>query len=315
MSNVEKTHARDYLDIVNRVEELRLAIENTECTDRNDLYKLIYYKRQLEFWLNEEDIEEKLKDDIQRFIEYIKGIINTIEQDKGRLKEIKSNTLKTRYEKNNILKDDRLRQFIVKIFLHRLWKIILIMLAVLVLYRLMDKTVDMAYINTAQGQMILDEGNITQEQTISDEQFSAIKNIVSTFTIIINIITLIVLGEITIKLTLDTIYVALPDQSIITENHISSELYKLVRCELETVDYCENAQYYWSELKQFADKLNSSMVTMNDEHHVKTFNKSKDKLTKQIEDIGAKIHNERYIIQVEGLADAELIHGSLFVQR
>lgn len=312
MSNVEKTYARDYLDIVNRVEELRLAIENTECADRNDLYRLIYYKRQLEFWLDEEDIEQKLKDDIQRFIEYIEGIINTIEQDKSRLKEIKSNALRTRYEKSNILKDDRLQQFIVKIFLNRLWKIVLIMLAVLALYRLMDKTVDMAYTNTTQGQMISGEGNTTQEQTISDEQFSAIKNIVS---IIINIITLIVLGEVTIKLTLDTIYVALPDQSIITENHISSELYKLVRCKLETVDYCENAQYYWSELKQFADKLNSSMVTMNDEHHVKTFNKSKDKLTKQIEDIGAKIHNERYIIQVEGLADAELVHGNLFVQR
>ena len=294
MTNGNESCAIDYIDMTEKVEELRLNIEETDRADRNDLYKLIFYRQQLKYWLNEKQLEEALKSDIQRFLAYISNILNKIDQDEDKLKEIQSNALKIKQRK--VLEPNQFKQFINTIFLKRVCKIAIIIIALII-------------------NVLVSNGIIQGMLTVSQE--SGIDTMVSTFKIIVNLVLIIILTTNMGQLALDTIYVTLIEQKTIDFSMISNELQDLIvekgSTNKNTIDYCKRAEEYWLELKQYMDKLNSSKVTINDKRHVKTFNESKDKLTKQIDSIKAKINNEKYVIQIEGLADAELVHRHVFM--
>lgn len=299
MTNGNESCARDYIDMIEKVEELRLTIEETDCADRNDLYKLIFYKQQLKYWLNEKQLEETLKSDIQRFSAYISNILNKIDKDEDKLEEIKSNALKIKQKK--ILEPNQFKQFISTIFLKRVCKVIITIIALIMFHKLINV---LASNSIVQGML-----------TVSQE--SNIDTMVSTFKIIANIVAVMMITTNIGQLALDTIYVTLTEQKTVGFSMLSNELQDLIMekgsTNKNTIDYCKRAEGYWLELKQYMDKLNSSKVTINDKRHVKTFNESKDKLTKQIDSVKAKINNEKYIIQIEGLADAELVHRHVFM--
>lgn len=297
----ETAYAKEYLSMVDEVKELKLALENIELADRNDLYKLVYTKQKLESWIDSGELEEKLEKDIQRFIAYIVDILDTVEKNKEGLKKLKLNLLKARVEKVQI----DIGKFITNVFLSRLFKIVILIIAIVAFSRVSNNVVDVLNDTATELNNELNNGELAIKlvRVITTCIFVGV---------IINFVSNIIL------LCMDTIYVLVPNQTIVKVSMVTQDLRELInetkdKNKKNTIDYEVRAKNYWSAVKEFVDKLNNSTVDIKDRHHAKTFIKSKDEMVQQIESINTKLNNKRYIVQLEGLADAELIYKNTFI--
>ena len=190
-------------------------------------------------------------------------------------------------------------------YLSRLFKIVILIIAIVAFSRVSNNVVDVLNDTATELNNELNNGELAIKlvRVITTCIFVGV---------IINFVSNIIL------LCMDTIYVLVPNQTIVKVSMVTQDLRELInetkdKNKKNTIDYEVRAKNYWSAVKEFVDKLNNSTVDIKDRHHAKTFIKSKDEMVQQIESINTKLNNKRYIVQLEGLADAELIYKNTFI--
>lgn len=347
MGNIQVSkHIQEMEQFLDKSEQLKICLDNldnVEDANRNDLYEIVYSKKEIERWLSQGVENQDIKSSLEELLEDINIILKSLSEkqlnnivsrdikntkDIEKLNQIKYNNKKEYkglIDKKEIIARKK-RSLLEKYFLKRLPSLIIMGILMLLLFNgTFISANSSSKVNNTIVNELNDKGtnnsNIVKNNTISADINNQLVNIKHVTEILIGLGFIVFFTLVMLKIAIDMLYISIPMFREMKLPFLSDEIKEIIELdayESETqihkiINYRDrfetatallhNTELWINEVGNFNNKSN---LDLKSKHKI---NQDTQHIKDTISNIYSRIEESNIINKIDALVDAEILYN------